>query len=446
MPQNEYVLANTLSWAARNNIPYHEALKALLTPKENLSSKLFGEFIQIGTHFIYTLIGVTVFMFFMFFIMNKSSMSSQSNEFTGLIAVVVLFSIIIMTFRYIAENRKNKWQRSLKLAIDDLASGQEPCLVIKSRFKGLISEYFMTSLSDARNFSHPETMFTCMARSLRFTAETRSEFKSYLTYPFIQLTIVSALCMSVFFFIFPRFTRICDDISYGTLKSPILDMIIGIFGNSWSPMEGYISIISLPFCIVERLGFLGLVIAIILSCLMNGIFLLIILFLIIKFIRFVFKNSETILIYLPFIGYQLKKSALLEFSSLMYANLSTGKSVEESADSCYETCSIPWLKRRIGKFKDSVRSGGNWVECWEEIKLGNSLHKWLVRNSADREDPAEGFKTMSEMLFLDIKHSTRYYGQTAEIILILLNCSFIFLFIYGFFSALCGIIYYASYY
>lgn len=54
------------------------------------------------------------------------------------------------------------------------------------------------------------------------------------------------------------------------------------------------------------------------------------------------------------------------------------------------------MERRLNRFIGALRKGTPWLDAWEQAEIGWTFERWVLRNAAAREDPADGFELVAE--------------------------------------------------
>lgn len=128
----------------------------------------------------------------------------------------------------------------------------------------------------------------------------------------------------------------------------------------------------------------------------------------------------------------------------MAALMKSGHDVAEAARWNAEIFTRKWLRRKIAKFAEEVEKGVYWPDAWEAMGLCTASQNWIIRNSASREEPAEGFDVLSEWLGHQISRTNRVILVATESLGILLSAVFVGFIAFALWQALFAIIYYAS--
>jgi len=153
---------------------------------------------------------------------------------------------------------------------------------------------------------------------------------------------------------------------------------------------------------------------------------------------------EALMLRLPFLGRDAKRMAILEAAVMMSALLAAGCDMREAAEVARSASRSYWFKKRLSVFVERLDGGGNWADAWEAMELGFPFLDWLVRNAALREEPGEGFLSMSLFLSNEISSFSVVFAKAVEVLGIFFNASLAVLMMAGVFLFLIHITRYLS--
>jgi len=150
--------------------------------------------------------------------------------------------------------------------------------------------------------------------------------------------------------------------------------------------------------------------------------------------------GEYILLHIPYIGKEMKRTFLADLARGMAVFIRQGEDMIVAAEWNIRACKSYWLKQKLRKFIESLRGGTHWVDAWNRMYLGRPLEQWMLRNASSREDPASGFELMSEWLHEEIELTTnRIERWTQPIVTVIVACLVGYI-AYTFFSMLTKIV------
>jgi type II secretory pathway component PulF len=149
---------------------------------------------------------------------------------------------------------------------------------------------------------------------------------------------------------------------------------------------------------------------------------------------------EEIFLRIPVLGKYMRKIIVLELAASMSSCLATGHGIVEAADFSLASTRRPWLKAKLRDFRKSVCDGQDWADAWMEMKLGIPIADWMVRNSARREKPVEGFDTLLKWLCHDVAITSVRHVQWIEVAGIFFNGILVTMFALALFGSLILII------
>ncbi len=170
------LLASTLAWAAKNNIPFHDAIISLT---------------ETGS--------VTRF--------NATGLNRE------------LFTIF-------PESRN--WNQSLILAGGDLMAGMPLYAALRKRLRYFLPEYFLQAVQAAEMEGRLPEVLPHFAKRLNFSARIRTSYKMAISGPAIEFMLLATLILFLVVFIVPNFKRIFDELLAGAPLPDIATFGIGL--------------------------------------------------------------------------------------------------------------------------------------------------------------------------------------------------------------------------
>jgi general secretion pathway protein F len=149
-------------------------------------------------------------------------------------------------------------------------------------------------------------------------------------------------------------------------------------------------------------------------------------------LRFIYKREpfsravfETLLIHLPWIGRDLKRMAILDATSAMAGLVAAGAGLREAAEIAAESSRSHWMGKRLRLLATEIEAGGKWPDAWEKMGLGFPFLDWLIRNAAARENPVEGFSSITALLRNDISRFTILFAKAMDFSATLFNAALV---------------------
>ncbi|OGV54334.1 MAG: hypothetical protein A2X45_05630 [Lentisphaerae bacterium GWF2_50_93] len=271
---------------------------------------------------------------------------------------------------------RKKWSTSLELAIIDIKKGASLHVALKKRLSNYLPAYFLDAVEQAEKEGCLADVMPRFAKRINFMTDIKMKISSALVFPVFEFTIIMLVISGLMIFIVPKFEKIYSELLEGTETPVILSRYVAV--SNW------------------------------LSSNFFTMFMFFLLFMIIynplkPYLKPIF---EEILVRIPFLNRSVKRNALLELAGSMASYLASGKDIAEAAEISASTIGRPWMRKKLLKFAESVKSGKDWADEWRKMKLGVSINDWIVTNSAARNNPAEGFDTMLVWLSNDVSKSS----------------------------------------
>ena len=168
------LLTQTLAWAVKNDIPFHEVVLSL-----------------------------------------------TQNTNPGLNRILFLLP------------RSKKWEKCLWASYNDLVNGVPLYKTLRKRFAYFLPEYYLQAVEKAEKEEHLKEALTIFAKRLNFSCETKIFYKRSLAFPFFELLIICTMLSFFTTFIFPNFTRIFDDLTWQNQTTSITRSILSIMSSFW---------------------------------------------------------------------------------------------------------------------------------------------------------------------------------------------------------------------
>jgi type II secretory pathway component PulF len=115
--------------------------------------------------------------------------------------------------------RSKRWEICLRAAYSDLVHGMPLYETLRRRFAYFLPEYYLQAVEKAEKEGHLKEVLPVFARRLRFTVEVRKNYRQALSLPCVEFILLCAVLSFLCVFIFPNFSKIFDDL----LQKPYSD-------------------------------------------------------------------------------------------------------------------------------------------------------------------------------------------------------------------------------
>ena len=149
---------------------------------------------------------------------------------------------------------------------------------------------------------------------------------------------------------------------------------------------------------------------------------------------------EEILVRIPFLRSYFMDKAILELSASMSSYLDDGRDLKEALEFSMSACSHPWLKGRLKKCLSKVERGSNWLDAWQEMRLGMPIDEMALRNAAAKEDISSGFKILMEWHYRRALRVSKHIALLLFISAIAFNATLVVFMATGIFGSFAEII------
>jgi type II secretory pathway component PulF len=143
---------------------------------------------------------------------------------------------------------------------------------------------------------------------------------------------------------------------------------------------------------------------------------------------------------LPVLGRRVRELRTFDAMQCIAANLAMGADVAVAATKAHASSDDRWLRRKLKAFTAAVESGAPWQDAWTEQKIGTPMHRWLIENSAARQDPASGFAQVAETMYDGIDMQTRRIASWAPAVCSLFHGVIVAFIVYALFAPLVSLI------
>lgn len=117
--------------------------------------------------------------------------------------------------------------------------------------------------------------------------------------------------------------------------------------------------------------------------------------------------GDFVVAYTPGLRRMRKRVLLADLCRAMRAFMLEGSDLLTAARWSRAATRSDWMKRRIDCFLEGLQQGTYWVDAWQEMKLGDDLDHFILRNAGAREDAASGFEQLAEWLHYQNLHAVR---------------------------------------
>lgn len=123
--------------------------------------------------------------------------------------------------------------------------------------------------------------------------------------------------------------------------------------------------------------------------------------------------------WLPLVGPALQEYQVHETAISMARALDSGESLSSAASLTANLLRNPFEQRRLRAFARQVEQGAPWTDAWADACSPTALHQFLLRNSAAREQPAEGFSQIAEDAVTSLRARLGLIRQYDRVILVI---------------------------
>ncbi len=404
----EREITDILAWAVRRDIPFHEALSALY------------------------------------------DIRSTGRRRTGIKTGSFLD-------RDIAFRERGSLKTRLKHAIGDLQDGKALGPTLRKWLSKYLSHYFLAAVENAERNRCLHRILPQLAKSANFRSGLKEHISNCVMYPTIQFSTSMIMILGLYMFMIPKLEIIYEEISRGVPLPGLLAFVNTI--AAYCSQAIFPAIVALLWMVVAAPAIIynkidpNSDIYLLLAIVMQLIFFILVPFIYfkatVKFLRFILRPvtnmASNALIHVPYLGRQLRKLALLEVAGAMATLTGAGYDIADAARWNADAVSRRWLRRRLAKFANAVESGRYWADAWcEEMKLGSKAHDWIIGNAACRQNPEEGFLTLSEWLADEIRSANTLLLSFFEVFCILFNAALIGFTVFAIWQGLWTLIYYST--
>ncbi|MFA7184574.1 MAG: type II secretion system F family protein, partial [Victivallales bacterium] len=191
------LLAESLAWAVRNDIPFHEVMLSL--------------------------------------------MQSPRSGYNRMIFLLP---------------RSKKWENCLQASYSDLLRGMPLYETLRKRFAYFLPEYYLLAVEKAEKEGHLKTVLPVFAKRLRFNNEAHKNYRQALCLPFVEFVILGVILSGLWVFIMPNFSKIFEELAQVPVSNPSYEFIFFCIATLWEWFWNFI-ILMFIFGILGRV-FVGL--------------------------------------------------------------------------------------------------------------------------------------------------------------------------------------------
>jgi type IV pilus assembly protein PilC len=135
--------------------------------------------------------------------------------------------------------RSRNWDKCLLAAYRDLTNGCTLYETLRSRFDYFLPEYYLQAVEKAEKEGHLQETLPAFSKRLNFSLEIRKYYKQALTFPFMELLLIFAMLSLLTTFIFPNLHKIFEDFLYYNSSIYFFQSILSIILFAWM-MTSYI--------------------------------------------------------------------------------------------------------------------------------------------------------------------------------------------------------------
>jgi len=299
------------------------------------------------------------------------------------------------------------WRSQWAVRLADLRQGLEAGEPLGSALRRTMARYFpryfLTGVEEAEQQGHLATALPVLARYLSVPMCMARRQKEVWTYVLIRIwvgmSVVGFVCTNVV----PKFEEIFLDLAgrelpyaMGVLQGQLLESILHV--TLLCLLGGY------------ALGKMG-------------------------------AFGEMVLLRVPLVGRARRRLYFYELARSMAAFTAQGEDIVVAAEWSSKSSRSAWLRRRLRRFVEAVRSGTKWTDAWERLYVGKPVERWIIRNAAAREDVVSGFDLLAEWLADELRTAARVVRMCVEPIFTILLGIVVGLLAYGFVSFMAELCY-----
>lgn len=289
-----------------------------------------------------------------------------------------------------------RWRERLTQMLGDVEAGIPLADTLERHMGKLLPSHFIPALRQAEGHERVDTVLPVLAKHLHRTREVIQLCRTALAYPIMQFLVLYTIASGLVVFIIPKFARMFEEMMPG--QEPFFHRHVLPVLHHWLTADA-------ALCLL-------------LACLAC----LFVIYFDPKHARStLWQPIAHCLRHLPFSGRVMDALAWLQVHECMAAFLNSGVGLAEAAELSADTIRTPRLARRLEQFVADVRNGTDWVTAWPTMHSQRPLYTWIVRNSAAREAPEEGFALAAEWLTEDILARSRRLACWVEPTCILFN-------------------------
>jgi type II secretory pathway component PulF len=262
-----------------------------------------------------------------------------------------------------------RWAWNLRMMILDIEHGEPLSSALERNLGRHFPAFYLMGIARAEAQNRLETALPVLARQICYPASVTAERKAFYFLVIVKIMVVAQVLMFSVLNVAPKFAEISENLG-GQYSGP--------------PFSGSIAPI-----IHNLIGAFVLALVII----------------------FMLSKTETLgeylLLRLPFFSREWKRLVLADLARGMAAFIRQDEDIPGAADWNRKATRSPFVRRKLDGFIRSVNNGNNWVDAWDDMKLGSPLDQWVIRNAASREDPASGFELLAEWIQSEVTMATR---------------------------------------
>lgn len=290
--------------------------------------------------------------------------------------------------------KKTDWDLAVNLSVRDLKRGSKLSDALKHMRK-FMPHYLLVTIENAEEEQKLKELIPVLSKRIKFKSRILQQRLSVLAYPLMQLVMIIGFFSGLCVFIIPKFERIYEEMLGGKENLPPITRAVfhvQTFFNE-NVMTG--------MCVAA----------------FSAVIFIFCFQLVPPFRRVI----EEVMLKIPWVGNEYRNASLMEFSEIMACSLAVGNDIFEAAAFGAKTTKYMWLKSRLNNFVAKVEMGESWPDAWEEEHIGTPFYNWIIRNSASREDPIEGFSSLAAVIEERILFSCNIVTKMTEMGAILLN-------------------------
>jgi type II secretory pathway component PulF len=261
------------------------------------------------------------------------------------------------------------WSRYIRRALADLAKGEKLSVALHRHLYRYFPDFYFLAIGKAETEGRLVEALPLLARQLNFPSQVASERKSALFIVGIKLLVAANVIGFLLVYVVPRFEMIIYDLT-GRSDGPAGFLPL-VYVTSF--IQFTIPVLILLHVVVPRMGVAG----------------------------------EYLLLNLPLTGRDLKRLYVGEAARSMAVFVRQGETLVSAAEWSLKASRSRWMKKRLQRFLNRLRTGEQWDEAWRAVHKGPPLNQWAIKNAASREDPAGGFELLGEWLHSAVDSSTR---------------------------------------